>query len=205
MKIIASLLPILCLSSSIVAQDMNLHAKEIDYSKYFTKVYPEDVQDTVHYQEDKFGKNTFYISGMIPIASNSYVLVNYEHIINKNPYKFPLLLVRIAGGFHIVGGHHQSSWLYGPGLYVEPYTNTTILNTLSILVGRNLLHLELSAGYCFYFWDDINELTSSSRSPQILPQGGIGVRYQKPGRTIIFRVGLALPIEGLYLGFGGAF
>jgi hypothetical protein len=205
MKIIASLIPILCLSSSVMAQDMDLLiTKEIDYYKYLTEAHPVNFQDTAHYQKDKFSKNAFYISGMVPIAHNSFIIVSYEHIINKNPYKFPLLLVRFAGGFHIVGEHQQGNW-FGTGEYVESYTNTTFLNTLSILLGRNLLHLELSAGYCLYFWEDINELTSGSNSPLILPEGGIGLRYQKPGRSIIIRAGLAFPVEGLYLGFGGAF
>ena len=125
-------------------------------------------------------KNAVYVTGGIFIVYYT-VQFNYERVIWESD--IPLLKsISIKGG---------AGWWE---TWVSKGTNYTL--TFSAMSGKQDWHLEYALGVCYspdYFVD-----------LKFIPAVNFGLRYQKPGNSLIFRIGVGLP-EFAYLSVGYSF
>lgn len=68
-----------------------------------------------------------------------------------------------------------------------------------MLIGKKTFHLEIASGVKAYFYDD-----SDNPKIHIGISSNIGLRIQKPGGRLVFRLGGGYP-DLTYIGFGLSF
>ena len=129
-------------------------------------------------QIEEFKKNTFH-GGLGFLIIYATATMNYERIISQNPDKFfTASFVKI--GFGAFAGWNES------GQY--------LITQYGVMTGKKASHLELNVGPNFNLGGDLDFPLSF----------GLGYRHQKPGKSFMFRTGLAYP-ESLHFGMGLSF
>lgn len=137
--------------------------------------YAQDIPE-----QEKVGLNKNIFHGGLGFAG-IYIsaTINYERILTQNQNRF------ITGTF-VKAGLGTFASLYDDGQY--------LFAQYGILTGKNAGHFEASAGPNF-------ALTEYDHLPVAF---SFGYRNQKPGKSFMFRTGLAYP-ESIYFGMGLSF
>ena len=130
--------------------------------------------------EPQIKKNSVYVTGGIFILYYN-IQLNYERVV----WEPDLLLLKTVS---IKTGAGWWETLRSKG--------TSYSLSLSAMSGKRDWHFEYALGIC-YFPDYFVDL-------KFIPAVNGGLRYQKPGNSFIFRVGVGLP-EFAYLSIGYAF